>query len=195
MRQTDMDGVRPQATGRPEGRPVFVELPLRLEAQAADGARCRVVVEPGQILLERPVAGLACAIRLPASALDGVAAAFLPGGPAVRLVHREAGLTIDLVHPSSPGIAIELRDRLARALGLPALFVDAEGTVFGRRPPHGPRSCPAATAAARRPHRAEAPAALPDAARSRRRGGCAAPRRTRDHRPDVVPRVSFSGGA
>lgn len=131
MRQTDMDGVRPQATGRPEGRPVFVELPLRLEAQTADGARCRVVVEPGQILLERPVAGLACAIRLPASALDGVAAAFLPGGPAVRLVHREASLTIDLVHAASPGIAIELRDGLARALGLPALFVDAEGTVFG----------------------------------------------------------------
>ena len=131
MRQTDMDGVRPQATGRPAGRPVFVELPLRLEARAADGARCRVVLERSHLVVERRVAGLACAIRLPASALDGVAAAFLASGPAVRLVHREAGLTIDLLHAASPGIAIELRDRLARALGLPALFVDAEGEIFG----------------------------------------------------------------
>jgi len=131
MRQTDMDGVRPHQTGRPAGRPVFVELPLRLEARAADGARCRVMLQQEHVFVERPVGGLACAIRLPVSALEGVAAAFLASGPAVRLVHREAGLTIDLIHAASPGIAIELRDRLARLLGLPALFVDAEGEVFG----------------------------------------------------------------
>jgi hypothetical protein len=131
MRQTDMDGGRPLPAARPRGRPAFIELPLRLEATAADGAGCRVVVQQDEIIVERPLAGLTCAVRLPAAALEGVAAAFLPGGPAVRLVHREAALTIDLIHAAAPGIAIELRDCLARALRLPALFVDADGEVFG----------------------------------------------------------------
>lgn len=131
MRQTEMDGVRPDVTGRPEGRPAPFELPLSLPARAQDGSPCRVIVSLEQILIERPLAGLLCMVRMPASALEGVAAAFLPTGPAVRLVHREAGLSLDVLEAASPGMAIELRDRLAWALRLPALFVDADGEVFG----------------------------------------------------------------
>lgn len=132
MRQTEVDGVRPAKTGRPEGRPVAFELPLSLPARSQDGALCRVVVTREQILIERPLAGQVCKIRVPVSALEGVAAAFLTAGPSVRLIHRDPGLTMDVLDAPNPGMAIELRDRLARALSLPAFFVDADGEAFGR---------------------------------------------------------------
>jgi hypothetical protein len=131
MRQTEMDGVCPVMTGRPEGRPVAFELPLRLRATSQDGVLCHVVITQEHILIERPVAGLSCKVRMPVSALEGVTAAFLPDGPAVRLVHREAELTLDVLEAASLEMAIASRDRLARALGLPALFVDADGAIFG----------------------------------------------------------------
>lgn len=131
MRQTEVDGGRPEMTGRPEGRPSSFELPLSMAARAQDGAACRVVVTQQHILVERPVGGLRCMVRMPISALEGVAAAFLPGGPAVRLVHRDPGLSLDVIEAPSASVAIELRDRLARSLRLPAMFVDADGVVFG----------------------------------------------------------------
>lgn len=131
MRQTEMDGVLPVKTGRPEGRPVPFELPLRLPARSQDGVLCHVVVCQEQLLIQRPLAGLPCKVRVPVSALEGVAAAFLPDGPAVRLIHREPGLTLDVLEASSLEMAVGLRDRLARALSLPALFVDADGVIFG----------------------------------------------------------------
>lgn len=133
MRQMEVDGSCPGSTGRPEGRPVSFELPLSLWARAQDGAICRVVVSREQILIQRPLAGLPCTVRMPVSVLEGVAAAFLQTGPAVRLLHREAGLSLDVIEAATPGMAIQVRDRLARALSLPALFVDADGAVFGAR--------------------------------------------------------------
>jgi hypothetical protein len=103
--------------------------------------------------MSRPVAGLACRVRVPVRQYQAVGLLVGDRGHIVRLVHREAALSIDVESFSSFETAEEYRDRLADFLELPPLTL-------------------AGASGARAP---EPAAPLP----ARRRGGIARPRRAR----------------
>ena len=103
--------------------------------------------------MSRPVAGLACRVRVPVRQYQAVGLLIGERGHVVRLVHREAALSIDVEAFSSFETAEEYRDRLADFLELPPL------TLAGASSARAPESA----------------ASLP----ARRRGATARPRRAR----------------
>lgn len=151
MRQTELDEVDRVKPGRPSGRPDFLPQ-LRFDGKTADGAPCTAVVERDGVLLSRPLGGLDCRIRLRRDAFAGAALIRRGDTYAVRLLHREPGLSPDLVETASFGGAMDARDWIARLLRLPALFVAADGSVCGERRRLG--GVVTADAAPRRPLRA-----------------------------------------
>jgi hypothetical protein len=69
--------------------------------------------------MSRPVAGLACRIRVPVRQFQAVALVVRENGNIIRLMHRDAGLSLDVEQFESFATAEEYRDRLAGFLGLP----------------------------------------------------------------------------
>ena len=78
--------------------------------------------------MSRSVAGLACRIRIPVRQFQAVALMVRDRGHVIRLMHRDAGLTLDLEEFESFATAEEYGDRLADFLGLPP------STVAGSQP-------------------------------------------------------------
>ena len=94
---------------------------LMFRGQAADGANCLVAFDSSTIVLSRPVAGLPCRIRLDPRQYQAVAVIARQHGHAVHLLHRDPGLSVDLVEIGALQAAEEYVDRIASLLDLPQL--------------------------------------------------------------------------
>jgi hypothetical protein len=73
--------------------------------------------------MSRPVAGLACRIRVPVRQYEAVAVLQREKRHLIRLVHRDSGLSIDVEEFASFETAEEYRDRLASFLNLPPMVM------------------------------------------------------------------------
>jgi hypothetical protein len=76
--------------------------------------------------MSRPVAGLACRIRIPVRQYQAVALLVRERGHVIRLMHRDAGLSLDIEEFESFATAEEYSDRLAGFLGLPSVIAAGE---------------------------------------------------------------------
>jgi len=72
-------------------------------------------------MMSRPVAGLACRIRIPVRQYQAVAVLVRETRNVVRIVHRDAALSVDVEEFTAFETAEEYRDRLATFLDLPPL--------------------------------------------------------------------------
>jgi hypothetical protein len=72
-------------------------------------------------MMSRPVAGLACRIRIPVRQYQAVAVLVRETRNVVRIVHRDAALSVDVEEFAAFETAEEYRDRLATFLDLPPL--------------------------------------------------------------------------
>ncbi len=76
-------------------------------------------------MMSRPVAGLACRLRVPVRQYQAVALIARGDSNVVRLMHRDVGLSLDVESFDSFATAEEYRDRLAGFLNLPPVIVSA----------------------------------------------------------------------
>jgi hypothetical protein len=76
--------------------------------------------------MSRPLAGIACRIRVPVRQYQAVALLVGQRNHVIRLMHREVGLSLDVEEFESYATAEEYRERLADFLGLPSVI--AAGT-------------------------------------------------------------------
>lgn len=83
-------------------------------------------------MISRPLAGLACKIRLNLRQYQAVAVVATEGGNVIRLTHREPGLSIDIADMAAFDDAEDYRDRLAMFLDLPTLMLAGGGAAEGR---------------------------------------------------------------
>jgi hypothetical protein len=115
--------------GRSAERPASLPQVPFYSGRAEDGADCLATFDRNTVLLSRPVAGLACRIRIGVGQYEAVA--IVPAGDrhAVRLVHRDRGLSVDLVEFADMEAAEDYRDRLAGYLDLPSLTLGG-GSVW-----------------------------------------------------------------
>jgi len=87
--------------------------------------------------MSRPVAGLACRIRIPVRQYQAVALVVREKSHVIRLMHRDAGLSLDVEEFESFATAEDYRDRLAGFLDLPPVIAagtpshDEEEIVIG----------------------------------------------------------------
>ena len=127
MYRTELTGSLPIRAGRFSRRPEFFQDCSNLTAACGDGAMCTVSLQPQSVRVNRPVGGSICGINVNAGDFDGVAVVAEGGALAVRLLHRDSWLTIDLVKDAGLGAALDLRDAIARQFRLPAVLIDADG--------------------------------------------------------------------
>lgn len=73
--------------------------------------------------MSRPVAGLACRIRIPVRQYQAVALVARNNDHVIRLLHRDTALSIDVETFKAFETAEEYRDRLASFLDLPTMMV------------------------------------------------------------------------
>jgi hypothetical protein len=124
--------------------------------------------------MSRPVAGLACRIRVPVRQYQAVALVVSGGANVVRLMHPDAGLSLDVESFDSIATAKEYHDRLAGFLDLPQVVVSAT--------PDAERDAEAGPCERRvRPARTRRPRFL-----ARRRGGSAVTIRKVDGREIIA---------
>lgn len=76
--------------------------------------------------MSRPLAGLACRIRVPVRQYQAVALLVGERNHVIRLMHRDIGLSLDVEEFENYATAEEYRERLADFLGLPSVI--ASGT-------------------------------------------------------------------
>jgi hypothetical protein len=82
--------------------------------------------------MSRPVAGLACRIRIPVRQYQAVALLVGERSHVIRLMHRDVGLSLDIEEFQNFATAEEYRERLADFLGLPSVI--AAGTPSPEEP-------------------------------------------------------------
>jgi hypothetical protein len=88
-----------------------------------DGEECIAVLSQGVLVMSRPVAGLACRVRIPVRQYQAVALLEQGDTHVIRLIHRDAALAVDVEEFESLATAEEYCDRLAGFLGLPAVLL------------------------------------------------------------------------
>ena len=118
-----MDNLQSDLAGRSPGRPVIFPDVLLFRCSTSDGADCLVTFDKRTLLMSRSVAGLACRIRIPVRQYQAVALMVRDHDHVIRLMHRDAGLTLDVERFESFATAEEYGDRLSDFLGLPAVTV------------------------------------------------------------------------
>jgi hypothetical protein len=134
-RQTEAGALACAATGSadrldPHG------LPLRFQAPdaAADGGERRVTLESGRVVVDRMVRRVAMRIAVPLSTFTGVAMRVAPGDlpeddrVEVVLAHRDRALDVPLADAPHDGDALADWRSWGRALNLPLLVEDLDGT-------------------------------------------------------------------
>ncbi len=99
--------------------------------------------------MSRPLAGLACRVRVPVRQYQAVALVVRGDSNVVRLMHRDVGLSLDVESFDSFDTAEEYRDRLAGFLNLPPVIVSA--TPDAERGDDLPRERRTRSARAQRP--------------------------------------------
>jgi hypothetical protein len=129
-----MDKVLPVPTGRSLERPVAFPDVLLYRGRAGDGAEYLATFDRQTVVLARNIGGLACRIRVSVAQYQAVAVLAHDEGNTVRLMHREAGLSIDLVEFAELEAAEEYCDRLADFLDLPALTMAGIATSVKAEP-------------------------------------------------------------
>jgi hypothetical protein len=92
--------------------------------------------------MSRPVAGLACRVRIPVRQYQAVALLEQGDAHVIRLIHRDAALAIDVEEFDSLATAEEYCDRLAGFLGLPALLIGGTPGEAGEQRTATPRRNP-----------------------------------------------------
>jgi hypothetical protein len=138
-----MDQASSNPMGRSPERPINFPDVFLYRGRAGDGADCMATFDQRTMLMSRTVAGIACRIRIPVRQYQAVALVLRDTAHIVRLLHRDAGLSIDVEEFDTFATAEEYRDRLAGFLGLPALILagashsasEAEATPVPRRNP------------------------------------------------------------
>lgn len=118
-----MDNLQTDLAGRSLERPVNLPDVLLYRCTSGDGADCLVTFNKRTLLMSRSVAGIACRIRIPVRQYRAVALMMRDGGHVIHLMHRDAGLSLDIERFDSFATAEEYGDRLADFLGLPAVTV------------------------------------------------------------------------
>ena len=143
MRQTEADTILPSPSNRSSERPSRSSSQRRYRGRAGDGAECLAALNSKTIIFARTVAGMACRLRLTPKQFQGVAV--IRRGPvsAIRLVHGDPALTIDLTSTLDRGRAEKECASIAALLDLPMLggalrLIEAEpqkrrGTSAGKR--------------------------------------------------------------
>ena len=128
-----MDRVHTLMAGRSQERPApFPEI-LLFRGRAGDGADCLVTFDRRTIVLSRPVAGLACKIRMSLRHYQAVAVVAADESHTVRLMHRDPGLCVDLISYSDFAEAEDHCDRLADFLQLPPVMLAGRAARAGER--------------------------------------------------------------
>jgi len=118
-----MDKVLHTTAGRSSGRPVCFPDVILYRGRAEDGADCLTTFDRRTVVLSRPVAGLACKIRLSTRQYQAVAVVARDDRHSVRLVHRDPGLSVDLTEMENFEAAAAYCDRLADFLDLPPMLM------------------------------------------------------------------------
>jgi hypothetical protein len=85
-------------------------------------------------MMSRAVAGLACRIRIPVRQYQAVAVLSRDADHVIRLLHRDAALSVDVEEFDTFQTAEEYRDRLARFLNLPPLTLAGAPRVSAEAP-------------------------------------------------------------
>ena len=80
-------------------------------------------------MMSRAVAGLACRIRIPVRQYEAVAVLSRDADHVIRLLHRDATLSVDIEEFDTFQTAVEYRDRLATFLDLPPLTLAGATTA------------------------------------------------------------------
>jgi hypothetical protein len=101
--------------------------------------------------MSRPVAGLACRIRIPVRQYEAVAVLIRDKRHVIRLMHRDAGLSIDVEEFATLETAEEYRDRLASFLDLPQVTMAGSPAAAEPGEAAAPQERRARTHRARRP--------------------------------------------
>jgi len=99
---------------------------LLYRCTSGDDADCLATLDRRTLIMSRPVAGLACRIRIPVRQFQAVALVVREKSHVIRLMHRDIGLSLDVEEFDSLTTAEEYRDRLASFLDLPPVL--AAGT-------------------------------------------------------------------
>lgn len=122
-------------------RPAFFPDVLFYKCTAGDGADCLVTFDRRTVLMSRPIAGLACRVRVPTRQYQAVAMLVREKSHVIRLMHRDVALSLDIEEFDNFATAEEYRERLADFLGLPSVIAagapgepaDGTATPFARR--------------------------------------------------------------
>jgi len=114
-----MNKVLSVTAGRSTERPVYSPDVRLYRGRAGDGADCLVTFDCRTVVLSRPVAGLACRIRLGTNQFQAVAAIARQDRHVIQLMHSDPGLSIDLAEAGSLEDAEDHGERLAMFLNLP----------------------------------------------------------------------------
>ena len=101
--------------------------------------------------MSRPVAGLACKIRIPVRQYQAVALLVHEQRHVIRLMHRDADLSLDVEEFESFETAEEYRDRLAGFLDLPSVIAAGTPALEDALPTATPGARRNRTVKARRP--------------------------------------------
>jgi hypothetical protein len=137
-----MDKLHSDQTGHPAGWPVNLPDAFLYMGKSGDGEDCLTTFDRGTIVMSRPVAGLACRIRIPVRQYEAVAVLVRERRHVIRLLHRDGALSVDVEEFEKLETAEEYCDRLAGFLDLPPMIMAgaraAEG--FGSEKPRRRRS-------------------------------------------------------
>jgi hypothetical protein len=101
--------------------------------------------------MSRPVAGLACRIRIPVRQYQAVALMVDERRNVVRLMHRDPGLSLDVESFDNYDTAEQYRDRLAGFLDLPSVIMAATPQAEREAAGQAPAARRVRTARTRRP--------------------------------------------
>ncbi len=137
MQQSERTASLPIPAGRLATGPVYFQDCFDLTVTCGDGTICTVSLLTKSVRINRPVGGSICGIHVKAVDFDGVAVVAADGAMIVRLLHRDSWLTIDLAKDAGLGVALDLRDEIARQFHLPAVLIDADGGMRSDRNKYG----------------------------------------------------------
>jgi hypothetical protein len=101
--------------------------------------------------MSRPLAGLACRIRVPVRQYQAVALVVRQRTNVVRLMHRDLGLSLDVEEFENFATAEDYCDRLANFLDLPSVTAAGTPAVEASIHASGPEARRTGVAKARRP--------------------------------------------
>ena len=136
-----MDEVLHMTTGRSSERPVCFPDVILHRGRAGDGADCLTTFDRKTVMLSRPVAGLACKVRLSTRQYKAVAMIARGERHTICLLHAEKGLSVELTDFDGADAAEDYCHRLAAFLDLPTvLMARGDGAVeASARPAASPR--------------------------------------------------------